>query len=124
MAQDVLTGIQNYNWNSGFPSQTVSINAGQIIRASDLNAIATQLNQMINHTHNFTDKYQQATYGNNGDRNNYSQTSTSNGPDGVGTLNSTVGAGQVIDHSHANTLINYISPIAYHRHYENDRNSI
>jgi hypothetical protein len=114
-------------WPSGDPTTNInnavaSFVAGGTIRASHFNYIVDAVNQMNGHNHTWTDYYQQATYGNNGDRNNYQQTSTSNGPDGAVGL-SALSAGTVISASHHNAGRTAVSALASHTHTENDRTS-
>lgn len=114
-------------WPSGDPTTNInnaiaSFVAGATIRASHFNYIVDSVNQMNGHNHTWTDYYQQATFGNNGDRNNYSQTSTSNGPDGVSGLTART-AGAVIYASDHNAGRTSVAALASHTHTENDRTS-
>jgi len=50
-----------------------SMVAGAIITASDMTSLLNMYNSMIGHYHTYTDLYQSATFGNNGDRNTYTE---------------------------------------------------
>jgi anti-sigma28 factor (negative regulator of flagellin synthesis) len=52
-------------------SLRTAITAGNTIFANDLNRVATLINNMNGHYHNYDDAKQLATYGNTGDRTNY-----------------------------------------------------
>ena len=115
------------NWPGGDPTGNANaaasvFYAGNTIRADHFNYVINAVNQMNSHTHNWTDNYQLATFGNNGDRNNYSQTSTSNGPNGVANVGG-VSAGTVIQASHHNSARDSVGYLTAHSHYENDRTS-
>jgi hypothetical protein len=47
---------------------------GQVIFKSDILLLITLINQFGGHYHTYTDLVQQATFGNNGDRNTYQET--------------------------------------------------
>jgi hypothetical protein len=115
------------SWPSGDPTTNVSnavasFVAGGTIRASHFNYIIDSVNQMNGHNHTWTDYYQRATYGNNGDRANYEQTSTSNGPNGVSGLTGRT-VGQIIYASAHNDCLTSVTALASHTHTENDRTS-
>ena len=48
-----------------------NIQAGKLIRAADMDSLGALINNMLGHYHTYDDAYQLATYGNNGNRNNY-----------------------------------------------------
>jgi hypothetical protein len=45
-----------------------SMAVGNIVTASNINTLIGMFNTMVGHYHTYTDRYQQATYGNNGTR--------------------------------------------------------
>jgi len=102
-------------------SLRAAITSGSTIYANDLNRISTLINNMNGHYHNYTDTYQQATYGNNGDRTLYTESKNTSGPDSVITSPTNTFANQSITASRHNELRNAINAIAYHNHGIDDR---
>ena len=115
-------------WPSGDPTYTAnsaaaSFVAGRLISHTHFNYLINAISQMNGHNHTWTDYYQQATYGNNGDRNNYSQTSTSNGPNNPAYVIGLHAAGDTILATDHNDCRTSVAALASHTHYENDRTS-
>jgi hypothetical protein len=102
-------------------SLRAAVTSGGTIYANDLNRISTLINNMNGHVHNYTDTYQEATYGNNGDRTLYTESKNTSGPDSVITSPTNTFANQSITASRHNELRNAINAIAYHNHGIDDR---
>lgn len=60
-----------------------SMVAGAIITASDVQTLIGMYNTMIEHFHTYTDRKQEATFGNNGDRNLYEESRDTTNPTGA-----------------------------------------
>jgi hypothetical protein len=100
-----------------------AIQAGNTVRASDLNSIATLINNMNGHYHTYDDAYQLATYGNNGDRNNYYRDVNTSGPDAATSAPTNTTANTAISASRHNELRDAINQIRSHYHTVDDRTS-
>jgi hypothetical protein len=98
-----------------------SIASGQTIYANDLNRIATLINNMNGHYHTYTDDYQLATFGNTGDRTNYSEDKDTNGPDQILAAPTDTAADTSITASRHNELKDSINTLRSHYHEINDR---
>ena len=95
------------------------INVGQPISATNINSLVGLINNAISHYHTYDDAYQLATYGNNGDRNNYYENKNTAS---TGISNpATVASGNVINASDHNSLRNAIDSLRTHNHSINDR---
>lgn len=110
-----VTGSQNtINYLKGV------LVAGAKIYAADINSLISLWNSFNGHVHQTSDAYQLATYGNNGNRNNYYQTTTFNGPNlngDIGGISNTT----VISSAKINELVNAMSNGATHSHTWPDR---
>lgn len=116
------------NWtNSGsqageIASLRAAIQSGNTIYANDLNRIGTLINNMNGHYHTYDDAYQLATYGNNGDRNNYYRDTNTNGLDsGPTSAPTNTASDTLITASRHNELRDAINVIAWHSHGVDDR---
>lgn len=98
-----------------------AIQAGNTVYANDLNRIGTLINNMNGHYHTYDDAYQLATYGNNGDRNNYYRDVNSSGPDAATTAPTNTAADTAITASRHNELRDAINQIRSHYHTVDDR---
>jgi hypothetical protein len=99
----------------------IAIAAEKTIFASDLNKIATLINNMNGHVHTYDDAWQLATFGNNGDRNNYYEDKNTNNIDAVVNAPTDTGAGTPITASRHNELRTAINVLRSHFHGINDR---
>jgi hypothetical protein len=115
------------NWtNSGshaaeIASLRTAVSAGNTIFANDLNRIATLINNMNGHVHTYDDAWQLATFGNNGDRNNYYEDKNTNSIDAVTTAPTDTASNTTITAARHNELKDAANAIAYHYHGINDR---
>jgi hypothetical protein len=112
--------------NSGSQAEEITslrtaITSGNKIFASDLNRIATLINNINGHYHSYTDEYQLATYGNNGDRTNYSEAKDTSAPDATITAPIDTAANTAITASRHNELKDAINQIRDHNHSIDDR---
>lgn len=97
------------------------IAANQIITASNINSLSTLLNNAMAHYHTYDDAYQLATFGNNGDRNNYYVDKNTAAPAlRPGDLGGVV-AGTDITATHHNSLRNAAEFLRSHYHQIDDR---
>jgi hypothetical protein len=102
-------------------SLRTAISSGSTIFANDLNRIGTLINNMNGHYHTYTDDYQLATYGNNGDRTNYSESKNTGGPDAITDAPTNTAADTSITASRHNELKDAINQLRYHNHSIDDR---
>lgn len=115
------------NWtNSGsqageIASLRAAIQSGNVVYANDLNRIANLINNMNGHYHTYDDAYQLATYGNNGDRNNYYRDTNTNSIDSYITAPNTTASNTNITASRHNELRNAINDLRLHYHGIDDR---
>ena len=98
-----------------------SIQSGNLIYANDLNRIATLINNMNGHYHTYDDAYQLATFGNNGDRNNYYEDKSTNSVVGAINVSTSTAADTDITATRHNELRNAIEGLRTHYHGINDR---
>lgn len=98
-----------------------AVTVGGVIYANDLNRIATLINNMNGHYHNYTDMYQTATYGNNGDRNTYTESKNTAGPDQTYPAPTDTAAGSAISASRHESLRTSLNILYNHYHAINDR---
>lgn len=94
-----------------------NIQSGKVIKATDMNSLGQLINNMLGHYHTYDDAYQLATYGNNGDRNNYYEDKNS---DPVGGSVSTSHSGKITAANH-NEKTERIRALQNHSHNINDR---
>ncbi len=78
---------------------------------------------MIGHYHTYTDRYQEATFGNNGDRNLYEESKSTAAPSGVTGSIGSIGAGDVVLASKHNELSTNSRVLQGHLHSIDDRTS-
>jgi hypothetical protein len=105
-------------------SLRTAISSGSTIFANDLNRIGTLINNMNGHYHNYDDLYQQAEYGNTGDRTRYAELKNTAGPDQVFAAPTNTAADTSITASRHNELKDSINAIRQHYHQIDDRTSI
>lgn len=105
-----------------------NMGAGQLIRASDFDTLINAINTIAGHYHYYEDLYQNAEFGNTGDRNTYSEPNRATGyaqdwstAVTVFGLNNDVYAGQVITASKHNTFALNTRILSQHRHPISDR---
>jgi hypothetical protein len=97
------------------------ITAGQDISAGNINTLSSLLNNSLSHYHTYDDAYQLATFGNNGDRNNYYEDKNSNPPaNRPGNLGN-VTAGTDITATHHNNMRDAATFLRTHYHSIDDR---
>lgn len=115
------------NWaNSGsqageIASLRAAIQSGNVVYANDLNRIAILINNMNGHYHTYDDAYQLATYGNNGNRNNYYRDTNTNSIDAVTAAPTNTASNTTITASRHNELANATNQIRLHYHGIDDR---
>ena len=115
------------NWtNSGsqageIASLRAAIQSGNVVYANDLNRIAILINNMNGHYHTYDDAYQLATYGNNGNRNNYYRDANTNSIDAVTAAPTNTASNTTITASRHNELANATNQIRLHYHGIDDR---
>jgi hypothetical protein len=105
-------------------SLRASISSNNIIYANDLNRIGTLINNMNGHYHNYTDYYQRPTFGNNGDRAEYSESKNTSSIDGIQTVATDTAAGTSITATRHNELQSSICTLYNHNHSIDDRTAI
>jgi len=101
-----ITGLRN------------NIAAGNNINASDITSLINLTNSWLGHFHTYDDAWQLATYGNNGDRNNYYEdknTATIGGS--IAAIDNTT---TILATKH-NELRNTINTLGHHTHTIDDR---
>ena len=116
----------SYNGESAatFTSLRNSIKAGNVVTAANINSVISMINKWDNHTHTYTDRYQQATFGNNGDRNLYQESKTTAKHDQASTDVPAVAVGDTITASKHNAMTGQVNNLQNgHRHIINDRTS-
>ena len=128
MAQSEITATSLTFTSSGsqaaeITSLRTAIGSGSIIYANDLNRISTLINNMNGHYHTYTDSYQLATYGNNGDRTNYSESKNTGAPNSITSAPTDTAANTTITAARHNELKDAINNIRNHYHEINDRTS-
>lgn len=99
------------------------IAAGQTVTASHINSLSTLINTAMGHYHTYDDAYQLATFGNNGDRNNYYVDKNTGAPFSKPSDLGNVSAGTDITASHHNTMRNAADFLRSHYHQIDDRTS-
>jgi diphthamide biosynthesis methyltransferase len=99
------------------------IASGNVVRADKTNDLINMINSWDNHTHTYTDYYQQATFGNNGDRTNYEESKTTNRHDEDSSDVGTVSVGDTITAAKHNEMRNVTNKLRAHNHVINDRTS-
>lgn len=66
-------------WDTGIATRRANIKKDSIIYWEDIKAIRDGILAMMDHYHGYSDLYQNAEYGNNGDRNTYTVARNSDG---------------------------------------------
>jgi hypothetical protein len=128
MAQTERTA-KALSWtNSGSQAAEIAslrsaVSAGNTIFANDLNRIATLINNMNGHVHTYDDAYQLATFGNNGDRNNYYVDKNTNNIDESTSAPTNTATDTTITASRHNELRSAINVLRAHFHGIDDRTS-
>jgi hypothetical protein len=119
----------SYNGNTTtITNLRAAMKSGSVVRASDMNDLSSMIRSWDNHTHTYTDSYQLATFGNNGDRTNYTESKTTdkhnedtalaNEPLGGLTTSSSIAAYTV------NEMVRVVNKLRAHNHNINDRTAI
>ena len=110
-------------WNQAteIASLRTAISSGSQIFANDLNRIAILINNMNGHYHSYSDAYQLATYGNTGDRTNYTEIKNTGTPDSTTSAPTDTAANTAITASRHNELKDAINNIRNHYHSIDDR---
>lgn len=109
-----------YPSNSIISTLRANIASNNTITSSDINNLIGLINNWLGHYHTYDDAYQLATYGNNGDRNNYYVDKNSAA---IGGSVGGVTSGQSIAASKHNEMRNSIATLASHTHSIDDRTS-
>lgn len=102
-------------------SLRASIQSGGLIYANDMNRIANLINNMNGHYHNYTDMYQTATYGNNGDRGTYTEGKNTNSIDAANYVGNGTAAGTDVSAARHNELRDAVNQLRVHYHGIDDR---
>ena len=101
------------------------VTSGDVIEAADINQLIGWINAWDNHTHTYTDYYQQATFGNNGDRTNYQESKTTAAHDEATADISQVAVGNIITAAKHNEMIGPVNKLQNaHFHAINDRTTL
>lgn len=98
-----------------------SISVGQVITASNINTLASFINNWLGHYHSYTDAYQLATYGNNGDRNNYYESKTTSTVVSAPASITAINTSTVITATKHNEIRSVTDNLGHHYHTINDR---
>ena len=99
------------------------ISSGGVVYADDVNTLIGWLNSWDNHTHTYTDMYQTATFGNNGDRGTYTEAKTTAGHDQANADIANVSVGTTITAAKHNEMAAVSNTLIAHNHVINDRTS-
>ncbi len=116
-----LTWTNSASQAGEIASLRTAINAGNTIFASDINRVATLINNMNGHYHTYDDAYQLATFGNTGDRGNYYEDKNTGAPDAVNSVTTDTAANSSITATRHNELATAINTLRSHYHEINDR---
>ena len=118
-------------WPNGGVDQTAelaslrtAIQSGNTIFANDLNRVATLINNMNGHYHTYDDAKQLATYGNNGDRNNYYVAISTGVAQDTTSAPTNTAANTAITAARHNELKDAINNIRNHNHEIGDLTSL
>lgn len=110
----------SYPSNDIIGTLRANIASNNTITSSDINNLISLINNWLGHYHTYDDAYQLATYGNNGDRNNYYVDKSSS------TIGGSIGgisSGDSISASKHNEMRNNVAALASHTHSIDDRTS-
>lgn len=101
------------------------IDAGDVVYAADIQTLIGWINSWDNHTHTYTDMYQTATFGNNGDRETYTETkvTTKHDEDSLDVQSSFTSTGDLIRASKHNLMRDAVNRLRSHKHTITDRTS-
>jgi hypothetical protein len=116
----------SYNGNTTTISNLrTAFTAGNVVTAADINSLIGMINAWDDHTHTYTDLYQTATFGNNGDRGTYSENKTTSYHDQENVYSdiSEVASGDIITAEKHQEMHNSVGMLIQHRHNINDRTS-
>lgn len=120
---DSLTFTGSGGHAAEISSLRTAVASGNTIYANDLNRIGTMINDMNGHYHTYTDQYQAATFGNNGDRATYTESKNTGGPDSITSSPTDTAANTTITASRHNELKDSINAVRQHYHEIDDRTS-
>lgn len=120
---DSLSFTDKAGQNAEIVSLRSAIQTGGTIYATDMNRVATLINNMNGHYHSYTDAYQLATYGvgygnwpGAGDRTNYYESKNTNNIDSTTAVTTDSSAGTAITATRHNELQSAINNIRTHAH--------
>jgi hypothetical protein len=116
-----LTWTDASNSAQELASLRTAVAAGNTIFANDINRIATLINNMNGHVHTYDDAFQLATFGNNGDRNNYIENKNTNNIDAVTNAPTNTASDTTITASRHNELRDALNQLRVHFHGIDDR---
>jgi predicted choloylglycine hydrolase len=97
--------------------------SGNVVQAANVFDLIAMINSWNGHTHNYTDAYQLATYGDNGDRNNYIESKNTGTHDEANSV-AYVADGDLITAAGVNDAVNTVNKLRSHYHVINDRTAI
>lgn len=101
-----------------------SMVAGAIVTASDVQTLINMYNTMIGHYHTYTDRYQEATFGNNGDRNLYEESKNTGAPISVSGSIGSINSSTTITAAKHNEIAYNSRVLQSHYHQIDDRTAI
>ncbi len=105
-------------------SLKASMVSGALITASHVQTLIDMYNTMIGHYHTYTDRYQEATFGNNGDRNLYEESKNTGAPINIGSSIGGINSSTTITASKHNELAYNSRVLQSHYHQIDDRTAI
>jgi hypothetical protein len=115
----------SYNGNTTTISNLrTAFTSGNVVTAADVNSLIGLINAWDNHTHTYTDAYQLATFGDNGDRANYTESKTTAAHDQAQANIANVSTGNIITAAKHNEMANNCTNLTSHSHIINDRTAI
>jgi len=121
------------NLSSNIAALRANVQAGSVVRASDITLLRSLMNNAMGHYHNYVDAMQLATfgagYGDNpaaGDRNNYYVSGGTNSNVLTGATASLPGlsAGTTVTAQHHNSLVSSAAALQTHAHSINDQTTL
>lgn len=119
-----MTWNDSGNWQNLINQMRSNFVQNTKIQASHINLLNQLCTDMQGHYHNYTDQYQTATFGNNGDRTTYTESKNTNSPTLSYSTGSNVSAfpigGKATQAYHQN-LVNLVNQLNSHLHNINDR---
>ena len=111
----------NYPNNNVISGLYANFAPGRTVYASEINALINHINAWIGHTHVYSDAYQLATFGNNGDRTDYYEDKTTQNA-GLSTIGGVSAGGSITAAKH-NEMKDRCNGLRRHDHTINDRTS-